>query len=256
MALPSIRACAAAAVFALAATAVVLPRPALALDEAARKEIEQVIREYLLANPELMLEVQEALEAKQKANRLAAQQKTLSDQSEAIYSATNQIAIGSPDAPITIVEFFDYNCGFCQRALSDMNRLVEDGNVRFVLKEFPILSQQSFDAHKISIAFARLMPDKAAEFHRQLLGAEGLKDGERALELAVSLGADREAIAAAAGEPVVLDTIRQNHKLAEDLGITGTPSYVVGDEVVFGAVGFDDLSTRVANVGQCGKATC
>jgi protein-disulfide isomerase len=137
-----------------------------------------------------------------------------------------------------------------------MNRLVDDGHVRFVLKDFPILSPQSLDAAKISIAFRKMMPEKAPEFHRKLLGADGHKDGQMALDLAVSLGADRDALLAASKQPEVLDTIRQTHKLADDLGITGTPSYVIGDEVIFGAVGYDSLNKKIAKLGNCGKISC
>lgn len=240
---------------AVAAT-VASPHTAAAFDDASRQEIGQIIREYLLANPELMLEVQDALEKKQKAQQVASQQKALSEQKEAIYSAAHQIEIGKPDAPITIVEFFDYNCGFCQRAISDMNRLVESGNVRFVLKDYPILSPQSLEAAKVSIAFDTMLPEKAGEFHRKLLGSDGVKDAKVALDVAVSLGADRDDLLAASKQPEVLETIRQTHQLAEALGISGTPSYVLGDEVVYGAVGFDDLNQKVANLGSCGKATC
>jgi len=253
MAFPTLRLAAAGLAIALAAATAL---PAAAFDDAQRQEIGKIVREYLLANPEVMLEVQQALESKQKAEQAASQQKALSEQKELIFSSAHQTEIGSADAPITIVEFFDYNCGFCQRALGDMDKLVDTGQVRFVLKEYPILSQQSVEAHKVSIAFERLMPEKAADFHRRLLGAEGRKDGAMALDIGVELGADREALAAESEKPEIVDAIREAHALAEALGITGTPSYVVGEEVVFGAVGFEALKTRVANMEACGKVTC
>ncbi len=230
---------------------------ASAFDDAERAEIGEIVREYLLANPEVMLEVQSALEEQREAKRVADQKKTLDSEKDAIYSTAHQTTIGNPDAKVTVVEFFDYNCGFCRRALDDMNRLVtENQDVRFILREFPILSPQSLEAHKVSMAFSKLMPEKAGDFHRTLLGADGRKDGEMALELGVTLGADREALKAASEAPEIMDAVRESHRLADGLGITGTPSYVIGDEVVFGAVGYDNLADKLAKLGACGEVTC
>lgn len=246
------------AVLALAAAMVLPVKPAIAESPALdRPAVEKIIRDYLLENPELMLEVQDALEAKQDALRAAQQSRTLSEKREQIYNSANQMVIGNPDAAITVVEFFDYNCGFCKRALDDMNRiLAENDDVKFVLKEFPVLGEASLDAHRVSLAVSRLKPEIYPEFHRQLLGAEGSKDGQRAFDLAVSLGADREALSEEIGKPAISDAIREVYELADGLGITGTPSYVVGEEVVFGAVGYGRLSPKLANLGECGKTVC
>lgn len=235
----------------------VAPTPASALEEGDRAQIETIIREYLLANPEIMLEVQQALEARQQAARAEAQKRTLAEMKAEIYESEHDVVIGPQTAPITIVEFYDYNCGFCQRALADMERFVaNDQDVRFILKEFPVLGEASLAAHRVSLAFARLMPEKAAEFHRTLLGMDGRKDGDIALRIATEMGADPVAMEAEMDKPEVLDAIRESYKLADGLGITGTPSYVIGEEIVFGAVGFDQLNTRVANIRECGKAVC
>jgi protein-disulfide isomerase len=244
-----------AAVAALGLT--ILPAQAPALEASDKAEVETIIREYLLKNPELMLDVQKALEAKQAEARAANQAKTLAAMKDRIYSSANQIEIGAKDAPITIVEFFDYNCGFCQRALADMTKFADqDKDVRFILKQFPVLGEASLEAHKVSLAFNRLMPEKAGQFHTELLGSQGRKDGAVAMALALKLGADEKALKAEMEKPEIMDAVREVYELADGLGITGTPSYVIGDEVVFGAVGYDQLSTRVANVRECGKAVC
>jgi protein-disulfide isomerase len=222
-----------------------------------RSDIESIVHEYLVANPEIMLEVQDALKAKQEAERLVSQQKALSEKHDVIFASQNQIEIGDAEAPITIVEFFDYNCTFCHRALSDMNRILdENGDIRFVLKEFPVLGEDSLQAHKVSIAFSKLYPEKAAEFHTTLLNASGRKNGDSAMALAEKLGGDPAQILSEIEKPYVVASIREVYDLADDLGITGTPSYVVGDEVVFGAVGFSTLNQKVASIKECGKATC
>jgi len=245
------------ALTAVAALGTFVTVPARAMDDAARQEIEKIVRDYLLANPDILLEMRDTLEAKRRAEQEEKQRLTLAREKDAIYAAKDQIVIGAPDAALTIVEFFDYNCSFCQRALEDMNRLLDGGNgVRFIMKEFPVLGDDSVAAARISIAFNRLMPEKAPEFHRALLGAPGHKDGQMALDLAVKLGADAEKVKAEAAKDETGDTIAESYRLGDGLGISGTPSYIVGNEIVFGAVGFDNLSTKIANLGTCGKTIC
>jgi protein-disulfide isomerase len=141
--------------------------------------------------------------------------------------------------------------------MADMNRIIEENpDVRFIMKEFPVLGEASLGAHRISLAVIRLYPDLYGEFHRQLLSETGRKDGPTALELAVALGADRDKLQAEAGRPEIMSAVAEVYELADGLGITGTPSYVVGSEVVFGAVGYERLMPKVANLRKCGEATC
>lgn len=220
-----------------------------ALDETEKAEVEVIIREYLLKNPEIMLEVQQALEARRQAETAALQKQTLAEMKKAIYDSEHQIEIGDPNAPITVVEFYDYNCGFCQRALSDMNKfLEEDKDVRFVLKEFPVLGEASLATHRVSLAFSQLMPEKAAEFHTKLLQQRGRKSGESAAALAMEFGIDPVALKAETEKPYIMEAIQEVYKMADGLGITGTPSYVIGDQVVFGAVGYAQLKEKIAEM--------
>lgn len=222
-----------------------------------RSDVETIVHDYLLANPKIMMEVQTALERIQQEERAVAQKAALSENKEKIFGSKYQVEIGKADAPITIVEFYDYNCTFCQRALGDMLKFVdEDPQVKFILKEFPVLGEASLDAHKVSLAFSHLMPEKTAEFHTTLLGASGRKDGNVAMDLAVKLGADKDQVIEEMKKPYILEAIKEVYGLADSLGITGTPSYVIGDEVVFGAVGHDSLNAKVAAIKECGKATC
>ena len=219
------------------------PAKAAELD---RPAVETIIREYLLANPELFLEVQQALEAKQEASKQAQQMATLEEKKELLYNSPNQMIIGDPNAPITVVEFFDYNCGFCKRAHSDMERIVgENKDVKFIMKEFPVLGEPSLEAHRVSLALIKHNPELYADFHNKLLSQEGRKDGQSAMDLAVSLGADGETLKASANDPAIMAAIGEAYELADGLGITGTPSYVIGNEVVFGAVGYDRLMPKI-----------
>ena len=237
--------------------AVAAPLPALALDDAQKKEIGDFIKEYLVENPEILLDVQEALQRKQQEEQQAKAGQAITDNEKAIFTSDYDIALGNPQGDVTIVEFFDYNCGYCKRALSDMDDiLTEDKNVRFVLKELPILGPDSLAAHKVSAAVRDLAPEKYGEFHRALLGGEGRATEESAIALAGTLGVPEADIRKTMADKPHDDAVRQAYSLANDLGITGTPSYVIAQETVFGAVGADDLREKIANVRACGKASC
>jgi len=233
------------------------PAPAFALDDADKTQVEQIIRDYLLKNPEIMVEVQQALEAKQQAQAKERAAKALAENQETIFESPNQGVIGNADGDVTVVEFFDYNCSFCQRAMQDMNALLEgDKKLKFVMKELPILSAGSVDASRVSTAVYRLYPEQYGEFHNQLLALQGQKDGARAMQIASTMGMDAAKIEAESQKDDVVDAFREANELANALGINGTPSYVIGDEVVFGALGEQVLREKIGNMRKCGKPVC
>ena len=156
-----------------------------------RAQIEQIVHDYLINNPQVMVDVQAALDAKQRADEQVAQKDAIRKDSNEIYHSADDGIIGNPNGKETIVEFFDYNCHYCRGALSDMSTLVKDNpNLRFVMKEFPILGPDSQRASVVSLAFHEMMPQKYGEFHVKLLGSPGLATEEAAIKIAVSLGAD------------------------------------------------------------------
>ncbi|MBP1844455.1 protein-disulfide isomerase [Rhizobium petrolearium] len=231
--------------------------PALALDDQQKKEMGEFIREYLTQNPEVLIEAQNALEAKQQAQRVAQSTQAIEGNKKEIFSSPADITLGNPKGDVTIVEFFDYNCGYCKRALSDMDEILgKDKNIRFILKEFPILGPDSLAAHRVANAIRLLAPQKYAEFHRALLGEQAHASEETAIAVATSLGIDEAAIRKSMVENPNDDLVRQAYQLANSIGITGTPTYIVGNEAIFGAVGLDAIEAKVANVRACGKATC
>lgn len=234
-----------------------LPMPALALDDKQKEEIGAFIKEYLIAHPEVMLEVQDALEKKQQDARMAQANRALDENQAAIFNARDDITLGNPKGDVTIVEFFDYNCGYCRHALSDMDAILKkDKNVRFVLKEFPILGPDSMAAHKVSDALRKIAPEKYPSFHRAMLSEKGRATEESAIEIAGSLGVSEADLRKTMAESPNDDSVRQAYGLAQSIGITGTPSYIVGNEAVFGAVGAATMEQKVANLRSCGKATC
>jgi protein-disulfide isomerase len=129
-------------------------------------------------------------------------------------------------------------------------------DVRFVLKEFPILGPDSVAAHQVSDAFRRLAPEKYPQFHRELLGGEEHASEARAIEVAESLGVSEAQIRAQMKKTNNEKSVGETYALARKIGITGTPTYVIGDEAVFGAVGAEALDEKIANVAQCGKTAC
>jgi len=157
---------------------------------------------------------------------------------------------------VTFVEFFDYNCGYCKRAMGDMLTLLKtDPKLKVVLKEFPVLSAGSVEAAKVAIAARMEDPTKYLDFHTRLLGGRGPADKARAMQAAKEAGYDTARIEKDLTSPEIKATIEENLKLAEEMGLNGTPSYVIGKQIVVGAVGLDGLREKIS-MARCGKASC
>src|SRR6202047_5004544 len=223
-----------------------------------KAEIEAIIKNYLIQNPEILREAIGVLDVREKAAEAKAREKVVSDPSGALFSGANQAVIGNPEGKITLIEFFDYNCGYCKRALSDLARLMKDNpDLRVVLRDFPILSPGSVEAAKIANAFLRqFQGEKFWEFHQKLLGSRGPVGKAEALAVAKDHGADMDKLAKDAGAAGHTAGIEQSEKPPKSLQVTGTPTFVIGEEVIVGAVGYDELEATVANMKKCGKAIC
>ncbi len=243
---------------AVLAGATLLASPVLAQTSTEQKgEIERIVRDYLIANPEVIEEAINALRAKRELEAVAAQSKAIEDRREAIFDSDHQMVLGNPQGPITLVEFFDYNCGYCKRALSDMTALIDaNPDLRVVIKEFPILSEGSVEAARISVAIKDSAPENYLKFHEELFSRPGQASGDKALAIAADLGLDADALREAANAESVTRNLQEVQQLAEALGISGTPSYVIGGELVPGAAGYDALQAKVTAVRTCGKASC
>jgi protein-disulfide isomerase len=217
---------------------------------------EKVIRDYLLANPELIEEAIGVLERRKAEQAAASQKATISEKSSVLFNSTRQVVLGNPKGDVTVVEFFDYNCGYCKRALTDMMTLInEDKNVRFVLKEFPVLGQGSVEAAQVAIAVNRVAPAKYMDFHTKLLLGRGEANKARAMEAATEVGIDRKRIETELASPEIGAALEEVYTLANSLGLTGTPSYVVGQTIVPGAIGHERLKQRISEA-RCGQTTC
>ena len=211
----------------------------------ARGDVETIVREYLLSNPEILGDMQVVLEERERENQRVAQLETIDAASDQIFNASYDGVVGNPEGSVTVVEFFDYNCGFCKRAMEDMEAMVAaDPDLRFVLKEFPILGPDSQAAHVVSMAFRNLAPEKYGDFHRQLLSG-GRATEATAIAAALAQGVDEAELREEMKNPAITEAFGKTYELANSLAITGTPSYVIGDEVVFGALGQAVLEEKV-----------
>jgi protein-disulfide isomerase len=219
--------------------------------------IEEIVRNYLIENPEIMRDVFAELERRQEAAQQLAREEALRDAQDALFAA-DDVVLGNPEGDVTLVEFFDFNCGFCKRALDDVQRLIEsDPNLRVVVKDFPVLGPGSLEAARIGLAAKQqFTPEQNEAFHVRLMQTRGQVNGERATALAVELGADPARLQADVNSDAVRDIIAENVDLGDRLGLTGTPAWVIGDRVISGAIGTERLAASVANVRKCGSATC
>jgi protein-disulfide isomerase len=243
---------------ALLAFAVTPVAQAAEFTPAQRSALERIVHDYLVAHPEVLQEAMSELDKRQTAAAAAQHKAAVKAHAKLLFNSPDQVTLGNPQGNVTFVEFFDYNCAYCKRALTDMLTLMKtDPNLKVVLKEFPVLGPGSVEAARVAVAVR--MQDKTSQkylaFHQALLGGRGEANRARALAVAKEVGIDMERLAKDMKSPEVDKTLKQDFGLAEALGLNGTPSYVIGENVVVGAVGFDALKLQI-NTARCGKASC
>ena len=236
------------------------PKTAVAeapLSGAQRKEIEGIIKEYLAKNPEILVEMQNALESKEyerQAQRIAA---VIKDNAKEVFRPASSPIVGNSKGDVTVLEFFDYNCGYCKRALGDIARLIEtDKQVKFILKELPILSKGSEETAKV--ALAAKMQGKYWEFHRAMLESTGQANEASALRAAEKIGLDMAKLKKDMASPAVQKEIDDTQALAKKLGVNGTPYFLVADKIIPGAPEnlLDRMNKLVAEVRKEGCKVC
>jgi protein-disulfide isomerase len=248
----------AAALFALAFAAAPQTVSAQNFSDTQRGDIEKIVREYLIKHPEVLEEAMNELSKRQAAAESEKHQASIAQNSDVIFNSPRGVTVGNKDGDVTFVEFFDYNCGYCKKAMADMLELMKaDPKLKVVLKEFPVLSQGSVEAAQVAVAVRMQDPTgkKYLDFHQKLLGGRGAADKARALAAAKEAGLDMAKLEKDLASPEVRATLEENMKLAESLGMNGTPSYVIGKQVVIGAVGAESLKEKIG-IARCGKATC
>ena len=208
------------------------------------KAIREVVRDYLVNHPEVLVEAIQALQEKQQAAEKDQRQKALvAHRAELTQDAASPVA-GNPKGDVTVVEFFDYRCPYC-KSVSDrlFDTIKADGRVRYVLKEFPILGPESVFAAKAALAAQK--QGKYVEFHRALMAARGALDEGTVISLAKGVGLDAKRLRDEMDGRDIAENLDRNMKLAQALKIDGTPAFVVGDQLVPGAVSSEALKTLI-----------
>jgi protein-disulfide isomerase len=228
------------------------------LSDTQRKSVEGIVKSYLLSNPELIEEALQELDRRKQLAQKAAHEKTLLNEKDALFNAQHSAVVGNAQGDVTLVEFFDYNCGFCKKAALDLDQLIKkDAKIRVVLKDFPVLGPDSVEAHEVALAVKnQLSGEKYWQFHLKAMNLKGTVNKARMLDVAKESGVDLTRLNADLKPQEQRKILAQNVDLGDKLGLTGTPSYVIGTEILYGAVGIDALSQTLAGVRQCGKATC
>jgi protein-disulfide isomerase len=223
-----------------------------------RKQIIDVVRDYLTKNPEILVEMTTELDKRQQQQDAAKQEKAISKNADAIFRSPNAFVVGNPNGNVTVVEFFDYNCGFCRRAMPEVVKLVDnDKQVRLVLKELPIFGDDSEAAARGALAAHK--QGKYFEMHQKLFSEPGKANKEKVLRIANELGLDVPQLEKDMQDPSIQVSLNEARDLAQKLGLQGTPLYLVGDRVIAGAPDdlYDELTKNVAEVREKGcKATC
>lgn len=217
------------------------------LTAAQQDAVRQIVRDFLLKNPEVLVDALQAYQEKAKAEAQQQQQAALAQLRVEIERDPTSPVIGAADGDVTVVEFLDYRCTYCKKVFPAVQDLLRtDGRIRYVIKEFPILSPESELAAKASLAVWRKTPDKYMAFHTALMTARGNLTDTRILELAGEAGLDPKAVAAAMKDPELNAILAKTHALAQALGIQGTPAFIVGKHLAPGAVSVDALREMVA----------
>ena len=215
---------------------------------AEREAFRAEVRAYLLENPEVLIEAMNALEMREQVAAAERDKQMLAEQAEVIFNDPASWVGGNPEGDITVVEFIDYRCGYCRKAWQEVDQLIEtDGNIRFVLKEFPILGEQSVLSSRFAISVLQLHgSDAYKQAHDALLSLRADATPEALVRVAEDLGLEPQPIMDRMQAPEVTKVIEDNHRLARTMDVSGTPTFVVGGTMVRGYVPLQAMQEIVA----------
>jgi protein-disulfide isomerase len=233
---------------ALCAVAVVAPTPPAAaqesLSETEAEAVREIVRELLRSHPELVVEALQSFEEKQ---RLAAEQRrrqAVAENAELLDGTAGDPVLGATEGDVVVVEFFDYNCGYCRQVSTPLRQAIQsDGNIKLVMKEWPILGPPSYFAARASLAAEK--QGLYEEFHFALMQTKERVNEDLVLQVAERVGLDMERLRADMLAPEIDAKLQETYDLAEALGITGTPAFVIGDELLPGAITMSRLQQVV-----------
>lgn len=209
------------------------------------EEIRKIVREYLLNHPEVLFEAVERHREKQRRQERERDRVALREHRNEILSDPRSFVGGNPDGDVTLVEFFDYRCGYCKRFAPTLEKIKkQDPKLRVVYKEFPILGPASFTGAQAALAARE--QGRYVEFHEALMRVKGNLDEKTIMTVARSVGLDTDRLRKDMEAPAILNSIGKTRKLAAALNITGTPALIVGDQIARGLVPLEQLAQMIA----------
>jgi len=227
--------------------------PALAgeFSDSQKQELGAFIHDYLMKNPEVLRDALQELDRRQTQADATARKQTLTEKAATVFHENGDLVGGNPNGKVTVVEFFDYNCGYCRKAFPDVMKMIgDDKDVRLVMKEFPILGPGSTYAARAALASRK--QGKYWEYHLAMMRHDGRIDDTTADEIAASVGLDVKKLKSDMQSDDVEQVISRNMGLAEALNIQGTPAFIIDETIIPGAVGYDGLSAAVKHVRDKG----
>jgi protein-disulfide isomerase len=231
----------------LVALAQSAPSDAQGLSDAQKKDVEALIGDYLRAHPEVILESVRAMQEREQATQIKRQQESLVSRRQEIERDPAAPVIGNPNGTVTVTEFFDYRCGYCKAVFPSVQKLLKDDpNVRYVMKELPILSPESRIASKLALAVWKNEPKRYQDLHTRLMSAQGDFSERRIFAIAKEAGVDVDRAKRGMDAPEIEQALAANLELAQALGITGTPGFVIGKQLAPGAIDYETLKHLVA----------
>jgi len=220
------------------------------MTDAERAAFREEVRAYLLENPEVLVEAMNVLQTREDNAAVERDAQMILAQSDAIFASPHDWVGGNPEGDLTLVEFMDYRCGYCRKAHDEVKALVEtDGNIRYVVKEFPILGEASLLSSQFAISVRLLHGDDLYKAtHDALIALRGDPTPETLSRLASDLGLDPAPVLAKMGSDEVMEVIKANHGLADQMQISGTPTFVMKDMMLRGYVPLEGMLEIVAEL--------
>ncbi|MEL0107503.1 MAG: DsbA family protein [Rhodospirillales bacterium] len=207
-----------------------------------KEQFEKTLREVLKSNPGIIMEALEAHRANQEAEKARQAREALASRRKELEGGAMTPIGGNPMGTVTVVEFFDYQCGYCKRVFPSILKLIEsDKRIRYVFKELPILGPASMVAARAAIAAWKIDKKKYLPFHTALMASRGRLNESKILSIAENNGIDLKALKKQMKEPDVYQELQKNLNLAQALNVNGTPAFIIGDRIIPGAVSLEEL---------------
>lgn len=237
--------------FAASALALCLAATPLTAQDMTRDQVQELVLQTIRDNPEIVMEAIETLQAREAQAQADAAKAVLTANRAALENDPNAAILGNPDGDVTIVEFFDYNCGYCRRVYGDVKALLAaDSNIKLVMREWPILGDESVYAARASLASRA--QGKFDEFHVALMEHQGRANEASVMQIAADLGLDVDRLRADMDAPEVTAHIQTSMQLTQALGLNGTPAFIFGSQLVPGAIELEQMQSLVEDMRDAG----